>query len=85
MHQEDFAVVRMEGSPAKNPSFWTKSVQFTRCYKKHGPFWLAASIESESEVLIAGKSSLRIEYSDYVITEGEGDQKIASLAKGGLQ
>jgi hypothetical protein len=83
--QKDFAIVRMEGSPAKNPSFWTKSVRFTRCYQKHGPFWLAASIESESEVLIAGKSSLRIEYSDYVITEGEGDQKIASLAKGGLQ
>jgi Outer membrane lipoprotein-sorting protein len=83
--QKDFAIVRMEGSPAKNPSFWTKSVRFTRCYQKHGPFWLAASIESESEVLIAGKSSLRIEYSDYVITEGEGDQKIASLAKGALQ
>ena len=25
---EDFAIVRMEGEPAKNPSFWIKSVQF---------------------------------------------------------
>jgi hypothetical protein len=57
-------------------------VQFTRRYQKHGPFWLAASIESESEVVIAGKSSLKIEYLDYVINKGEGDQKIASLAKG---
>jgi hypothetical protein len=80
--QEDFAIVRMEGSPAKNPSFWTRKVEFTRRYQKHGPFWLAASIESESEVLIAGKSSLKIEYSDYVINQGEGDQKMASLAKG---
>jgi hypothetical protein len=72
----------MEGSPAKTPSFWTKSVRFTRCYQKHGPFWLAASIESESEIIIAGKSSLKIEYSDYVITQGESDQKIALLAKG---
>jgi hypothetical protein len=80
--QEDFAIVRMEGSPAKNPSFWTKSVRFTRCYQKHGPFWLAASIESESEIFIAGKSSLKIEYSDYVITQVESDHKIALLAKG---
>ena len=82
VHQEDFAIVRMEGSPAKNPSFWTRKVEFTRRYQKHGPFWLAASIESESEVLIAGKSSLKIEYSDYVINQAEGDQKMASLAKG---
>jgi hypothetical protein len=84
VHQEDFAIVRMEGSPAKNPSFWTRKVEFTRRYQKHGPFWLAASIESESEVLIAGKSSLRIEYSDYVITQGESHQNISSLAKGFL-
>jgi len=76
--------VRMEGSPAKNPSFWTRKVEFTRRYRKHGPFWLAASIESESEVLIAGKSSLRIDYLDYLITQAERDQKIASLAKGFL-
>jgi len=82
VHQEDFAIVRMEGSPAKNPSFWTRKVQFTRRYQKHGPFWLAASIESESELLVAGKSSLKIEYLDYVINQREGDQKIASLAKG---
>jgi Outer membrane lipoprotein-sorting protein len=82
--QEDFAIVRMEGSPAKNPSFWTRKVEFTRRYQKHGPFWLAASIESESEVLVAGKSSLRIDYLDYVITQAERDQKIASLAKGFL-
>ena len=84
VHQEDFAIVRMEGSPAKNPSFWTRKVEFTRRYQKHGPFWLTASIESESEVLIAGKSSLKIEYSDYVITQGESHQKITSLAKGFL-
>jgi outer membrane lipoprotein-sorting protein len=82
--QTDFAIVRMEGSPAKKPSFWTQKVQFTRCYQKHGPFWLPASIESESEVLVAGKSSLRIEYSDYDIIQRESDP-ITSLAKGAPQ
>ena len=82
--QTDFAIVRMEGSPAKNPSFWTRKVEFTRCYQKHGPFWLPASIESESEVLVAGKSSLRIEYSDYAIIQRESDP-ITLLAKGAPQ
>jgi hypothetical protein len=83
--QEEFAIVRMEGSPAKNPSFWTRRVQFTRRYQKQGLFWMAASIESESEVLVAGKSSLKIEYSDYVITQGENDQKTTLLEKGAPQ
>jgi len=82
--QTDFAIVRMEGSPAQNPSFWTRKVRFTRCYQKHGPGWLPASIESESEVLVAGKSSLRIEYSDYAIIQRQGDP-IALLAKGAPQ
>jgi hypothetical protein len=79
--QEEFAIVRMEGSPAKTPSFWTRKVEFTRRYQKQGPFWMAASIESESDVLIAGKSSLKIEYFDYVITQGES-HPIALLTKG---
>jgi hypothetical protein len=76
--QEDFAIVRMEGSPAKNPSFWTRKVKFTRRYQKHGPFWLADSVESESELFLAGKSSLKIEYFDYVITQAESNAVTAS-------
>lgn len=63
----EFAIVRMEGSPAKNPSFWTRKVHFVRRYGKHGQFWLPASVESESELWIAGKSTLKIEYSEYRI------------------
>jgi hypothetical protein len=63
----DFAIVRMEGSPAKNPSIWTRDVHFVRRYEKHGPFWLPAFLESESRILMAGVSSLKIEYSNYQI------------------
>jgi hypothetical protein len=63
----DFAIVRMEGSPAKNPSIWTRKVRFVRRYEKHGSFWLPASLESESDILVAGRSTLKIEYSDYRI------------------
>jgi hypothetical protein len=63
----EFATVRMEGSPAKNPSVWTRKVHFVRRYEKHGSFWLPASLESESEIWIAGTSTLKIEYFDYQI------------------
>jgi len=33
---EDYALVRAEGSPAKNPSFWTKSTHFVQIYQKNG-------------------------------------------------
>jgi len=64
---EDFAIVRMDGTPSKNPSFWTRKTHFVRTYEKHGVFWLPASVESDSDILIAGKSTLKINYSGYQI------------------
>jgi hypothetical protein len=64
---EDFAIVRMVGVPAKNPSFWIKSVQFTHRYEKHGSFWLAVSDTSVSDARIFGTTELRIDYFDYVV------------------
>jgi hypothetical protein len=63
----DFAVVRVEGSPAKSPSFWTRKSHFVRRYEKHGQFWLPATFDSDAELLIFGKSVLRIEYTNYRI------------------
>lgn len=83
----EFAIVRIEGSPAKNPSFWTRKVHFVRRYDKHGQFWLPASVESESELWIAGKSTLRIEYSDYrigVAAEARIDESPSSSPKESL-
>ncbi len=66
---EDYAIARMQGVPAKNPSFWIKSVHFEHNYEKHGAFWFPASDESVTDVRIFGPTSLRIEYFDYV-TDG---------------
>lgn len=63
---EDYSIVRIEGRPAKNPSFWTRSVHFVHIYQKVGPFWLAASTHSISEVRIYGSAEVTIESSDYV-------------------
>ena len=64
---EDFAIVRIEGEPAKNPSFWIRRVQFEHKYEKHGPFWLAESDTSTSDVRIFGSTELRIDYFDYSV------------------
>ncbi len=67
MDTEDAAVARIEGSPAQNPSFWTTKVHFVHQYAKVGPYWLAASNISETEVRVFGSTELKIEYLDYVI------------------
>lgn len=61
----DFAVVRVEGKPAKNPSFWTRSVNFVQQYYKSGTFWFPFSTESVTEARIFGKTEVTISYFDY--------------------
>ena len=62
---EDFAVVRVEGKPAKNPSFWTHSVHFVQEYQKSGFFWFPLSTESVTDARIFGKTEVTISYFDY--------------------
>jgi len=64
---EDDAVMRVEGKPAKNPSFLTKSVHFVHEYKKNGLFWFPVSNRSETDVRIFGRADLVIEYFDYAV------------------
>ena len=71
---EDFAIVRMDGEPAKNPSFWIKSVHFGHKYQKVGPFWLAASDNSITDVRMFGPTELRIDYFDYVVNNASALQ-----------
>jgi outer membrane lipoprotein-sorting protein len=66
---KDFAVVRIEGSPAKNPSFWTRKIHFVHRYQKVGPFWLPASNRSKTDVLIFGPTELVVEYLDYRVNQ----------------
>ena len=66
---EDFAIVRIDGEPARNPSFWIKKVQFEHKYEKHGPFWLAEADTSTSDVRIFGSTELRIDYFDYIVND----------------
>ena len=62
---EDYALVRAEGNPAKNPSFWTKSTHFVQIYQKSGPIWFPLSTQSVTEAHIFGTTDVNIEYFDY--------------------
>jgi hypothetical protein len=63
---DEYAIVRVEGQPAKNPSFWFKSVHFVHEYDKNGPFWFPVSDRSVTDVRVFGTTEMSIEYFDYV-------------------
>ena len=61
----EYAITRIEGKPAKNPSFWIKNVQFVHKYEKRGSFWFPVSDRSVTDVRIFGSTEVNIEYFDY--------------------
>ena len=62
---EDFALARAEGQPAKNPSFWTRSVHFVQQYHKSGAFWYPVETTSFTEAMIFDGTDVSIHYFDY--------------------
>lgn len=64
---KDFAVVRIQGEPGKNPSMWIKKTDIAHSYKKVADFWLPAENHTESFIRLGGKATLSIEYQDYKI------------------
>jgi hypothetical protein len=62
---QDFAIARIEGQPAKNPSFWIRSVKVEQRYGRTGQFWLPTLNHSVAEARIFGSTEVIIEYSDY--------------------
>jgi outer membrane lipoprotein-sorting protein len=69
VNAKDFAITRVEGEPAVNPSWWTIKTDFKRRYQKIGDFWLPESNESETKLRVFGSAVLSIEYRDYRITQ----------------
>ena len=63
---DEYAVMRVEGQPAKNPSIWFKSVHFAHDYDKSGAFWFPVLDHSMTDVRIFGATEMTIEYFDYV-------------------
>ena len=63
----DFAVVKIDAEPAKNPSFWIAKTEIHHTYAKTGEFWLPEQNRSESKIRVGGKAVLTIDYGTYQI------------------
>jgi len=64
---QDFAIVRIEGHPAKKLSFWIERADFVREYQKIDEFWLPRRDETFVQVRLYGKKILAIDHQDYTV------------------
>lgn len=70
--QDDYALVKIQGEPARNPSWWVNRSKFESTYMRRGHVWLPAKITSSTHVRIGGEATLSIEYGTYpVLTQTE--------------
>ncbi len=61
----DFALVRIEARPAKNPSFWISHTDIDEEYEQVQGFWLPRSNRSTTKVRIGGTAVFTIDYGTY--------------------
>jgi hypothetical protein len=64
---DEYAIICIEGEPAKAPSFWIKNIHFVHRYEKNGPLWLPASDRSVTNVRIFGATEVTIDYFSYAL------------------
>jgi hypothetical protein len=59
---DDGALVRLQGRLAKSPSFWVKSVQIVRSYKRINNVVLPVELETNARLRMLGPATLRMTY-----------------------
>jgi len=74
---QDFAVVRIEGHPAKKLSFWINRADFVRQFQKIGDFWVPCKDETFVEIRLYGKKLLTIDHRDYTINGAKSSSEQA--------
>jgi hypothetical protein len=57
-----FAIVKIAGHPAKNPSLWITRADFVREYEEIGDFWFPVKDEISVDVKLYGRKTLTIEH-----------------------
>jgi hypothetical protein len=63
--QDDYAIVRIVGEPAKAPSFLMDRAQFDSLYARRGQIWLPARNSSSTHLRFGGDAKLTIDYGTY--------------------
>lgn len=64
-----FGVVKIQGAPAKNPSFWISHTTIWVTDKLTHGFWLPQETRSQTAVRMGGTATLTIEYGQYQIDQ----------------
>jgi hypothetical protein len=81
VNAEEFAVVRLQAEPAKNPSFWTKRSKILQVYSKVNDFWLPTFNESVSDIRLGGHAELTIQYQRYEV-KGDSVENLTTTRSG---
>jgi hypothetical protein len=69
--EDDYAVVKIQGEPAKSPSWWINHAAFESDYVRRGDVWLPAKNVSSSHVRLGGEATLTIEYGTYPVVAAQ--------------
>lgn len=69
VESHDFAIVRIEGHPARKLSFWVNQADFVREYQKLDGFWLPLLDQTQVSVRFYGKRVFTIDHTHYAIEE----------------
>ncbi|HMK29025.1 MAG TPA: hypothetical protein VK473_05015 [Terriglobales bacterium] len=77
----DYAVVRIEGHPAKKLSFWIERADFVRQYQKVDGFWLPEKDQTFVQVRLYGKKVLTIEHQNYVVNAAQKTERSTQEAR----
>ena len=64
-----FGVVKIEGAPAKNPSFWISHSTISVTDELTDGFWLPEVTRSQTLVRLGGRATLTIDYGQYQIEQ----------------
>jgi hypothetical protein len=81
VNADQFAIVRIEGEPAKNPSFWIKDTKIETLYVNVNDFWLPEHNHSVTAVRLGGHADFSIEYKDYRITGASPLTKLSNATE----
>lgn len=78
---EDFAIVRVEAAPARNPSALIRNTHVVQQYERLGPVWLPLFNHSETDSLLFGRTEVTIDSWNYEIIQNNGSS-LSLLAPG---
>ncbi len=81
--ETDFAVMRIVGSPAKNPTWLMGSSTFDYTYARNGDFWFPAKNHTVSHLRIGGEITLSVDYGQYEVVAAKGPNGVISASNRG--